>query len=41
MVKVSSQTVLALLSYRYLHESHNNPLCPQGESMGLMMHGFD
>ena len=40
MVKISSQTVLALLRYRYLHKSRNNLLCPGG-SMRLMMRGFD
>ena len=29
--------MLALLRYRYLHKSRNNPLCPQRKSMGLMM----
>ena len=41
MVKISSQTVLALLRYRYLHKSRNKPLCPRGESMGVMMRDFD
>ena len=41
MVKISSQTVLALLRYRYLHKSRKNPHCPRGESMGLTMHDFD
>ena len=41
MVKISSQTVLALVRYRYLHKSWKNSLCPWGESMGLIMHDFD
>ena len=41
MVKMSSQTVLALLTYQYLHKSRKNPLCPRGESIGLIMRDFD
>ena len=40
-VKISSQTVLALLRYRYLYKSQKNPLCPRGESVGLIMRDFD
>ena len=41
MAKLLSQTVLTLQRYRYLHKSCNNPLCPRGESMGLIMRDFD
>ena len=41
MVKISSQTVLALLRYRYLHKSWENAFCPRGESMGVIMRDFD
>ena len=41
MVNISSQTVLALLRYWYLHKSRKYPLCPPGESMGLIMRDFD
>ena len=40
-VKISSQTLLALLGYRYLHKSRKNPLCPREESMGLIIRDFD
>ena len=40
MAKISSQTMLALLRYRYLNESRNNPLCSRG-SIGLIMRDFD
>ena len=45
MVKNSSQTVLALLRYRYLHKSRNNPLCPPmgggGGIYGTNVRDFD
>ena len=41
MVKISSQTVLALLTYQYLHKSRKNPLCPLGEPRRLIMRDFD
>ena len=36
MVKISSQAVIELLRYQYLHKPRNNSLCPRG-SMGLIM----
>ena len=41
MMKSLSKTVLALLRYQYLHKSRKNPLCPRGESRGLIMRDFD
>ena len=42
MVKVPSQTVLALLRYRYLRKSCRNPLCPRGNLYGtIIMRDFD
>ena len=38
---MSLQIVLALLECRYLHKSQKNPLCPQVESIGLIMRDFD